>query len=400
MADNPFTPGFGSSPPVLAGRDDLVAMVGEALDSHAGHPARSTLYIGARGTGKTAMLNAAQDEARQRGWLVISEDASRGFARRLVRTQLPAALEQLAPPQTRHHLEGLTTPVGGATWKQTTETGYGFEHNLRTLLTALCDRCAEHGTGVMITVDEIHARTVNLDELDEFANVVQHAIREGPPLAVAVAGLPAATHRRLLAADAERPITFFRRADRHELGPIAPLEVEEAIYQPITDHGKTIDDEALLIAAQATRGYPFMIQLVGFQMWRHVGGNSRIDIDVARHGVTAAARRIGQLVHAPAMSDLSATDQRFLAAMAIDDGPSAIGAVAQRLGTDGNNANQYRHRLILADMIVEAGHGRIDYKLPYMREYLRSIQPTVDIGRPAVDWRGDVPPPGSSGIEL
>ena len=58
--------------------------------------------------------------------------------------------------------------------------------------------------------------------------------------------------------------------------------------------------------------------------------------------------------------------------MAVDDGPSKIADIAQRLHVDGNYANKYRARLLRADMIVGVGHGRIDYKLPYFRDYLRS----------------------------
>ena len=53
---NPFTPGFGNSPPVLAGRDDILAEFADAIDNGPGALGRATLYTGARGTGKTVML--------------------------------------------------------------------------------------------------------------------------------------------------------------------------------------------------------------------------------------------------------------------------------------------------------------------------------------------------------
>lgn len=375
--ENPFTPGFGSSPPILAGRDDLAALLGEALDSHAGHPARASLYLGARGTGKTVMLNVAEDQARQRGWQVISEDASGGLIERLLRTDIPQALEHVAPAADQHHLQALTTPIGGIEWR-TTEGSYGFTHNIRTMLTLLVDQCEQHGTGVMITVDELHARTVRLDELDEFGNVAQHLIREGRALAVAVAGLPAPTHDRLLADDARRPITFFRRADRHHLDEVSLTATEEALRIPIVERGRDIDDNALLEAATATSGYPFMIQLVGFHIWRQAGTSTQIDLDTARRGIDAAAHRIGQLVHGPALSDVSDVDRQFLIAMAYDDGHSKIADIASRLGVDGNYANKYRSRLLRADMIVGAGRGRVDFTLPYFREYLRTTELALD----------------------
>ena len=59
------------------------------------------------------------------------------------------------------------------------------------------------------------------------------------------------------------------------------------------------------------------------------------------------------------------------AAIAIDDGPSKMADVASRLTADANYASQYRLRLIAADMIHPAGHGQVDFTLPYLRDYLR-----------------------------
>ncbi len=68
---NPFHPGFGVSPPLLVGRDSLIAEFGEALEDGPGSAGRATLYTGARGSGKTVMLNAVEDRARSAGWVVI-----------------------------------------------------------------------------------------------------------------------------------------------------------------------------------------------------------------------------------------------------------------------------------------------------------------------------------------
>ena len=85
----------------------------------------------------------------------------------------------------------------------------------------------------------------------------------------------------------------------------------------------------------------------------------------------AARRRLGLLVHEPALRDLSGVDRTFLVAMAADDGPSRMAAIAERMEVDANYASQYRRRLIAADLICPAGYGRVDYTLPHLREYLR-----------------------------
>lgn len=71
MATNPFTPSFGHLPPLLVGRAEALDESVQALDGGPGGPGRTTLVTGLRGMGKTVMLEAFEDEARQRGWLTV-----------------------------------------------------------------------------------------------------------------------------------------------------------------------------------------------------------------------------------------------------------------------------------------------------------------------------------------
>jgi hypothetical protein len=54
--------------------------------------------------------------------------------------------------------------------------------------------------------------------------------------------------------------------------------------------------------------------------------------------------------------------------------------VAVRMGVSTNYASQYRLRLIAADLIRPAGHGRVAYALPYLRDYLRANAESLGIG--------------------
>jgi predicted MarR family transcription regulator len=45
--------------------------------------------------------------------------------------------------------------------------------------------------------------------------------------------------------------------------------------------------------------------------------------------------------------------------------------IQQRLNVDDSYGSQYRLRLIAADLIEATGYGRVDFTLPYLREYLR-----------------------------
>ena len=367
---NPVRPSFGVTPPLLAGRDTEILAFGDALDSGPGAPGRATLYTGVRGIGKTVMLNEAETQARQRGWVTVSETAVPGMIDRLTTHRLPEVAATLDLSSSGRQVTAVAFPfhLGGLTWQTP-----AAEHrpDLRAQLTALTDHLATHGTGLLLTVDELHR--ADRAGLRELAATIQHCFREERPIAFACAGLPTAV--------ADPPnddvLTFLRRADRYHLGAVDPADVADALRTPLNSTGHSITDPALQVATAGTGGYPFLIQLVGFWMCRLADTNTAsndtlvIDDAAASAGVQAARRRLGSLIHEPALHDLSHVDRTFLAAMAVDEGPSRMADIAARLNADANYASQYRLRLIAADMIHSAGHGQVEYTLPYLRDYLR-----------------------------
>lgn len=189
------------------------------------------------------------------------------------------------------------------------------------------------------------------------------------------AGLPAAVNERLLR---DQLITFLRRAERYVLGPLEPYEVAEALQRPIEASGRSITPEALDAAVQLSEGYPFLVQLVGYHLWRQHPDTPTITISEVKAARPAIIRRVGTLVHEPSLSEISDVDRAFLREMAVDDGPSRISDIAERLGVDSNYATKYRSRLLAAELIIAPARGYIDFELPYMRTYLRTRSRDLD----------------------
>jgi len=372
---NPFAASFGVDPPLLVGRDGLLTEFAEALDDGPGATGRATLYTGARGTGKTVMLNAVEEVARARGWLVVSETASAGFAARITGQHLPRLLRDFDPEAVVHRLRGITGPAGlGAVAWEAIER-HAVQAGLRMQLELLTDLLAGHGTGLLITLDEIHHNRIT--ELREVAVAVQHAFREGRQVAFAGAGLASSVSDLVR----DEVLTFLRRADRYHLGPVARTDVERGLRVPIEASGRAVGDEALAVMADGTGGYPFLLQLIGAQTWRLHPDEEAVSVADARAGVARAQRKLGTLVHEPALADTTDVGRRFLRAMAADDGPSKMSDVRDRLGVNDNYASQYRLRLIAAELIAPVRYGYVDFTLPYLREYLRE--------HPDNGWRRD-----------
>ena len=80
---NPFKPTAGAEPPVLVGRDKVLGDFSDGIAEGVGAPGRLIRITGPRGSGKTVLLTELGDIARESGWEVIDETASKGFCSRI-----------------------------------------------------------------------------------------------------------------------------------------------------------------------------------------------------------------------------------------------------------------------------------------------------------------------------
>ncbi|WP_219105909.1 ATP-binding protein [Austwickia sp. TVS 96-490-7B] len=365
MARNPFAPTFGASPHILIGRDQILDDVRDSFDDGPQSPTRTVLFVGARGTGKTVMLNAYEDHAAALGWLIVRETASRGLLDRLTRDHLPRLLaEHGTRSKERLTQVSLTTPFGGG--GGTVVDRFPAESTLRAQVVELTNALRPRETGLVITVDEV--QSADRDELRKLGELMQVARREQRDLAFAAAGLPWAV-ADLLNDDV---VTFLRRAERYDLGDVPVDEVADAYVQTFSEAGRELSDDDALYAAEATYGYPFLVQLVGHRIWLQHPLEPTVTRDDVRIGVTQATKRLGLLVHEPAVARLSDMDKAYVEAMAIDgEGPSRTGEIATRLGVSAQYAGVYRDRLISNGTIEPAGHGLVRFAIPYLGVYLQ-----------------------------
>ena len=365
-AGNPFAPTFGASPPVLAGRDDILTDIGDALETGPTHPDYTVLFIGVRGAGKTVMLNAVEDLARERGWVAISDNPPpTGLLERLFRAGTET-LEQFTGEEPQRRVTGVKAMGFGVDVEHTTEPEEPVD--LRAVLTELGELLAQHGTGLVITLDELQSG--DLDEIREFGAILQHVTRrEQRPIAFAGAALPQIDDTLL----SDDSATFLQRCSRYDIDRLDLKATASAIAEPIRQRGGSIDAAALDAAVGATSGYAFMVQLVGFHTWKIASDPATgVSLEETALGIAEAERRIGRLVLAPTWKGLSDVDRRFLIAMARDEGESRLTDIAARLEVDTKYAGVYRHRLINAGMIVSSGKGRVDFAHHATRDWLRS----------------------------
>ncbi|UKA53435.1 ATP-binding protein [Arthrobacter sp. FW305-BF8] len=359
---NPFRPTAGATPPDLVDRGGVLDEFAYGLTIGSGAPGLLTIFTGARGIGKTVMLGAAEDLALNSGWAVVSETATGGFVGRIGESMRRLTNELGEGPTGRR-----VTAVSVAGISVTTQLAPEEQVDWRARGVALLQLLTQRGAGLIITVDEIHA--ADRAELSQLAADVQHFIREGLPIGLIFAGLPAAVSDLLN----EGVATFLRRADRIDLHAASITEVERSFTETFASAGMTLNPELAKDAAEATGGYPFLIQLIGYYLWQEAekapGG---VDADAVGRAVLAGRRRNERVVIEAALSTTSARDQDFLRAMAKDPGASSATDIGRRTGMRPNAVGNYRTRLMDAGLIEPAGYGLVDFAIPGLREYMTS----------------------------
>lgn len=357
---NPFKPTAGAEPPVLIGRDQVIEDFADGLDEGVGSPARLMRITGPRGSGKTVLLTELGDMARERGWTVVDETADENLCERIL-----AALE--GPRGKTEASAEVNAVIAKARVGIEREPGDG---SLREALTRAAAKPLAKNKGVLVTVDE--AQDASEEAMREIATSVQHLIRERKNIAFVFAGITTG----VLDLINGKALTFLRRAKAEELGPIPLNEVASAMKATIEKSGLRIDDDALEIATETTCGYAYLIQLVGYHVWRagkaHADTSTLITAQDARVGARNALAGFEGTVLETAISGLPLKAVEYLLAMAQDTGASATAAVAQRLEAKPSSLTSYRRMLIKRQVIEPTARGFVTFSIPHMQTYLLS----------------------------
>jgi hypothetical protein len=281
------------------------------------------------------MLSAAEGIARAHGWAVISRTATPGFLAG-VGDDMLALVEELGDGPPARKITAFSAAGFGLTTQIPPERAADWRRTGNELLRLLHTQ----GTGLVITIDEIHA--VDRTEISQLAADVQHFIRDGLPIGLIFAGLPSAVSDLLN----EGVATFLRRADRINLHEAAITEVTASYNELFSQGGISISPDLTNEAAEATAGYPFLIQLVGYYLWLEADkAGWKLDQSSVQRAIAAAQRRNTLVVV-----------------------ESALGAIIK---AKPNVVSQYRKRLIAAGLIESAGYGKVDFAIPGLRRYLR-----------------------------
>ncbi len=208
--NNPFSPGAGSAPPELAGREDVLDEVRVGIQrTRNGSFSKSSIFVGLRGVGKTVLLNRAREIADEHGFLTVFIEAHEDkrlaalLAPHLRRILLRLNSDSFTE-KTRRALRVFKSFVSGMKVKLTlneqmdiefgieAEQGSAdsgdLEHDLGEVLVAVAEAAASKGLSVGLFIDELQY----LSEV-EFSALIMglHQVSQKKlPLIMYAAGLP------------------------------------------------------------------------------------------------------------------------------------------------------------------------------------------------------------------
>lgn len=353
---NPFKPTAGAEPPILVGRDKVLDDFEDGLMEGPGARGRLMRITGPRGSGKTVLLTELGDIARKKGWEVIDETARAGLCERIARS---AANDRPGEASLNIHLGVVDLHAESSAQK---------DAPLRQALTEHAGALTRQHRGLLITIDEVQDADIN--EMRELAATIQHLIRETLNIAFVFAGLTTG----VLDLINGKALTFLRRALPEELASIPFDEISAAYRRTIEKSGLSIEEDALERAAQATVGYAYLIQLVGYQIWRtgktHAEQSTTITLEDAELGIATAMKEFNDAVHESAVSNLPLRALQYLLAMTQDSDVSSTARIAERLHMSPTSLTSYRRMLIQQQVIEQTARGFVRFSIPYMKEYL------------------------------
>lgn len=371
--ENPYRPGFNEPPKELAGRETVLEDLREAIEVAAldGRTPRPTLLAGARGVGKTVLLAEAGAIAGSRfGWprVHVEMRPESPFTPDLIDAVARAhELLEKAPTKRALRAESVTVRAGLPGVEGEVRFARAVEADptptLRPALTALAERTTRLGCGVVLTLDEVHLAARR--ELAALAALLQEGTGERWPFVVVLAGLP-------LMRAPEHSVTYLERGAWHELGMLSREDTVRALSLPAQTGGRPMDEDAALILAEASGGYPFAVQLYGHYAWRTSTGHATIDATAAHAALPRAHQELERGLYASRWTAASPSQKRYLAglaAVAATEAHTTARAVADELGRTPKQLSSVRDELIKQGTLTVEG-DELRFTIPGMSAFV------------------------------
>ena len=389
---NPFSPGAGSPPPELAGRDPVLdqarILLGRVKEKR---PEKSLLLTGLRGVGKTVLLNEIERMAKAEGYRTVSieahEDKPLG---KLIAPYLRTLLFELdriagAGDKVKRGLAVLRSFIGSLKFtvsdvaigldiepeKGAADSG-DLEIDLPNLFVAIGEAAEDRKSAIAVFIDEVQYFTQK--ELGSLIMAMHRVQQLRLPLVLLGAGLPILPG---LAGEsksyAERLFSF------PDIGALSAEDAAKALRDPAAAASVRFEPAALDEIYRQTKGYPYFVQEWGYQVW-NLATASPITRRVVVDATATVIRRLDQNSFRARFDRLTPSEKNFLRAMAaLGRGAQRTGDIAARLGVKVTSLGPVRSKLIKKGMIYSPAHGDLEFTVPLFDEFMIRAIPKFQV---------------------
>jgi serine kinase of HPr protein (carbohydrate metabolism regulator) len=383
---NPFSPGAGSPPPELVGREGVLedAAVLFARVQH-GRAEKSLLLTGLRGVGKTVLLNEMRRSAEGVGYHTVFIEAHEDKTlAELLAPNLRSLLYELdriegAKEQIRRGLAVLKSfissvkvtfdevPVGLnlEPEKGTADSG-DLELDLPDLLEVVAQAAQARGRSVALLIDEV--QYFSEKELSALIMAMHRMQQRQLPLVLVGAGLP------ILPRLAGNSKSYAERLFQFPIiGALSVEDAAKAIELPITSEGAAIDPSAVAAIADITQGYPYFIQEWGYVVW-NLAEASPITTEVVEQAKVYTLQRLDENFFRVRFDRLANNEKVFLRAMAgLGEGPYRMSDIAEAMGVKLKSLSPRRAKLLNKGMIYSPAYGELAFTVPLFGDFLKRV---------------------------
>lgn len=383
---NPFSPGAGTPPPELAGRQailDKTKIMFERL--RIGRSENSFLLIGLRGVGKTVLLNEIERIAQTCGCKSILIEA---HEKKPLSTLILPSLRQLLfqldrmeklSEKVKKGLRVLKSFINGLKVKFKDieigldidpETGAAdsgdLESDLPSLLEAIAEAALERKTAIAIIIDEL--QYLSEQELSALIMAIHRIAQKKLPLAIVGAGLP------LLIGLTGRSKSYAERLfDFIRIGPLEQSDAINAVKIPINEQGADITDDALRELINQTQGYPYFLQEWGYQAW-NLAKKSPIDQATIVQATKESIVRLDEGFFRVRFDRLTPREKDYLYALAVlGNGIQRSSDIAEKLNASLQSVAPIRNSLIKKGMIYSPSHGDTEFTVPFFGDFMKRV---------------------------
>lgn len=380
---NPFSPGAGSPPPELVGREPILEqariLLGRVKQKK---PEKSMLLTGLRGVGKTVLLNEIERMAVRDGYRTISIEAHEGKALGpLIAPYLRSLLYDLdriagtgdkvkrGLAVLRSFIGALRVTVGDVSIgldidpeKGSADSG-DLEIDLPNLFAAIGEAAQDRDSAVAIFIDEI--QYFSKKELGALIMAMHKIQQQQLPLVLLGAGLP------ILPGMAGESKSYAERLFNFpSIGALSQKDTAKALQEPAQEAGVVFEDAALDEVFLLTKGYPYFLQEWGYVAW-NLATASPITLQVVRDARKAVIPRLDENFFRVRFDRLTPSEKNFLRAIAeLGPGAHRTGDIADILKVKVTSLGPVRAKLINKGMIYSPAHGDMDFTVPLFDDFM------------------------------